>query len=177
MDWQELEPLQPEHLCVDAVLLPEDAARWKSSSDISVVLHAHCFKQMEEHAASSSNEVIGILRGRVIVDGQRTFTLVQRVEALQNAQGSRVSVQATLAAWQQAWASMQDSLAVIGWYHSHPGFGIFFSETDRVCQRHFFRQLWQVGVVIDPRSAEAGVFLGPESTRAGWMVVDELRSV
>lgn len=172
MDWQELEPLQPEELPVDAVLFPEDATRWKASSDSFVVLHAHCRKQMEEHAASSSNEVIGILRGRVIADGQRTLTIALHAEPLQHAQGSRVSVQATLASWQQAWGSMQDTLMVVGWYHSHPGFGIFFSETDRACQRHFFRQPWQVGVVLDPHSGEAGAFRGPESDVAGWMLVE-----
>jgi proteasome lid subunit RPN8/RPN11 len=175
MDWQELEPLQPEQLSVDAVLLPVDAVRWKSSLDISVVLHAHCLKQMEEHAASSSNEVIGILRGRVIEGGQRTLTIAMRAEPLQHAQGSRVSVQATLASWQQAWGSMQERLVVVGWYHSHPGFGVFFSETDRVCQQHFFRQPWQVGMVLDPHSGEAGAFLGAESDVAGWMQVEGVR--
>ena len=173
MDWQELEPLQPEELSADAVLLPADAARWTLSPDVSVVLQAQCLRQIWEHAASSSNEVMGILRGRVLVHEQRTLTLVLCAEPLRDAQGSRVSVQATLASWQQAWSTMQDSLVVVGWYHSHPGLGIFFSETDRVCQRRFFRQPWQVGFVIDPHADTTGVFRGPESEAAEWMVVEE----
>lgn len=177
MDWQELEPLQPETLSVDAVLLPEDATRWHSSSNASLVLRKQCLQQMQEHAASSSNEVIGILRGRILADSQRTMTLVLHAEPLRHAQSSRVSVQATLAAWQQAWSSMQDDLAVVGWYHSHPGFGIFFSETDRMCQQRFFRQPWQAGVVIDPGAGEMGVFLGPESVAVEWILVEDLRSL
>ncbi len=42
-------------------------------------------------------------------------------------------------------------LAVVGWYHTHPGYGVFLSEHDLFIQRGFFREPHHVAVVIDPR--------------------------
>jgi proteasome lid subunit RPN8/RPN11 len=39
---------------------------------------------------------------------------------------------------------------VIGWYHSHPNLGAFFSSTDRHTQSAFFNQTYSLGWVIDP---------------------------
>ncbi|MEZ2345824.1 Mov34/MPN/PAD-1 family protein [Terriglobus sp. RCC_193] len=163
MDWQELESLQPETIAAEAVLLSDDLQRWKSGADSAVVVHADAMQQMQAHAASSSNEIMGILRGRALAEGGRTLTLVLRAEPTEKASETRTSVHMTLASWQQAWSTMHDDLPMVGWYHSHPGFGVFFSYTDSASQRAYFREPWQVGVVIDPHSGEAGAFLGRES--------------
>lgn len=47
---------------------------------------------------------------------------------------------------------------VVGWYHSHPGFGVFLSGRDLFIHRHFFSQPWQVSLVIDPRRSELALF-------------------
>jgi proteasome lid subunit RPN8/RPN11 len=39
---------------------------------------------------------------------------------------------------------------VIGWYHSHPNLGAFFSGTDRQTQAAFFNHDYSLGWVIDP---------------------------
>ncbi len=39
---------------------------------------------------------------------------------------------------------------VVGWYHSHPNLGAFFSGTDRATQRAFFNRPYSVGLVVDP---------------------------
>jgi proteasome lid subunit RPN8/RPN11 len=39
---------------------------------------------------------------------------------------------------------------VIGWYHSHPNLGAFFSGTDRQTQAAFFNHAYSLGWVIDP---------------------------
>ncbi len=30
------------------------------------------------------------------------------------------------------------SLSIVGWYHSHPGFGVEFSDMDMFIQKNFF---------------------------------------
>lgn len=47
---------------------------------------------------------------------------------------------------------------IIGWYHTHPGFGIFLSEHDLFIHRNFFADFSQVAQVIDPHSGEEGIF-------------------
>jgi proteasome lid subunit RPN8/RPN11 len=49
-------------------------------------------------------------------------------------------------------------LAVVGWHHTHPGFGVFLSSYDLFIQRNFFREPWQIAMVVDPRRQELGFF-------------------
>ncbi len=39
---------------------------------------------------------------------------------------------------------------VLGWYHTHPGYGVFLSEYDLFIQRGFFDAEHHVALVIDP---------------------------
>ena len=48
---------------------------------------------------------------------------------------------------------------LVGWYHTHPGFGVFLSEMDLFIQRHFFDQPFQVAVVIETKAREEGCFV------------------
>jgi hypothetical protein len=47
---------------------------------------------------------------------------------------------------------------VVGWYHTHPGFGIFLSDRDQFIQNSFFNLPFQIAFVYDPKSREHGVF-------------------
>jgi|GEM_PF-4027205 len=174
MDWQELDSLQPETIAVETVLLFDDLARWKSIAASAVAIYTDAMQQIQTHAASSPNEIMGILRGRVLAEDGRTLTLLLRAEPITKASETRTSVHMTLASWQQAWSTMHDDLPVVGWYHSHPGFGIFFSHTDSASQRSYFRESWQVGVVIDPHSGATGAFLGSESVPVTMWTVEQI---
>ncbi|MEZ5650333.1 MAG: Mov34/MPN/PAD-1 family protein [Burkholderiaceae bacterium] len=54
----------------------------------------------------------------------------------------------------------QPEARIVGWYHSHPDLGAFFSATDRRTHRAFFMHSYSVGWVIDPVRAEHAAFLG-----------------
>jgi hypothetical protein len=47
---------------------------------------------------------------------------------------------------------------ILGWYHTHPGFGIFLSEMDMFIHRNFFNLPWQLAYVYDPHADEDGMF-------------------
>jgi proteasome lid subunit RPN8/RPN11 len=51
----------------------------------------------------------------------------------------------------------------LGWYHSHPNLGAFFSSTDRYTQKHFFNNDYSLGLVIDPIRNEEKYFLNKNS--------------
>jgi hypothetical protein len=46
----------------------------------------------------------------------------------------------------------------MGWYHSHPGFGVFLSDHDTFIHKNFFSSALQVAWVYDPHSDEEGCF-------------------
>ena len=48
--------------------------------------------------------------------------------------------------------------SIVGWYHTHPDFGIFLSDRDRFIQENFFSGAGQVALVIDPIRKTVGVF-------------------
>ncbi len=71
---------------------------------------------------------------------------------------------------QDAWAHVHRTLGrefpddeqIVGWYHSHPGFGIFLSEHDLFIHHNFFSGPSQIALVVDPRATTEGVFVWHE---------------
>jgi hypothetical protein len=47
---------------------------------------------------------------------------------------------------------------MVGWYHTHPGWGVFLSGMDTFICEHFFNKPLDVALVIDPRQQERGFF-------------------
>jgi hypothetical protein len=45
----------------------------------------------------------------------------------------------------------------VGWYHTHPGFGVEFSEMDLFIQRNFFSGPTQIALVTDPLSGAVAI--------------------
>jgi proteasome lid subunit RPN8/RPN11 len=62
--------------------------------------------------------------------------------------------------WDAARAALQPGEYVVGWFHSHPGIGAFFSDTDRRTQAGFFHHPFSLGWVIDPQRREQAWFVG-----------------
>ena len=48
-------------------------------------------------------------------------------------------------------------LDIVGWYHTHPDFGIFLSSHDLFIHHNFFAQPLQVAYVVDPIRQTRGV--------------------
>lgn len=58
---------------------------------------------------------------------------------------------------------------LLGWYHSHPGFGVWMSRTDRETQQLIFAADWQVGLVVDPMTGRFRFYLGAAAKPARWV--------
>ncbi|WP_162007903.1 Mov34/MPN/PAD-1 family protein [Heliorestis convoluta] len=50
------------------------------------------------------------------------------------------------------------SMQVVGWVHSHPGYGIFFSGQDVINQQLYFSRPWNIAWVVDPKQGLQGFF-------------------
>ena len=100
-------------------------------------------------------------------------------------EGSAVSARFTpegLAEVARTLAGIRYDYVVVGWYHSHPGMGVFMSDLDLRTQRAGFPHAHQVALVVDPGSGEAAAFAngpgGPGTARApivaarSWAVPD-----
>lgn len=115
-------------------------------------------RRIRQHArAHHKTEVCGVLIGE---DANGKIEIRASIEALNAAQaGTHVTF--TQDAWEEIYR-VKDELypdeRIVGWYHSHPGFGVFLSEHDMFIQQNFFSSPGQVAWVYDPHTDEEGCF-------------------
>lgn len=120
---------------------------------------AHCKEKLDK-------EVCGVLAGEFCEDDEGNFVLVRAcVRGLMADQGN-THVTYTQETWNEIHATMErdyPDLHILGWYHSHPGYGVQFSAMDVFIQKNFFSAAGQFGLVADPLSGETGLCLSTES--------------
>ena len=116
-------------------------------------------EQIYDHVyGSPEGEVGGVLVGDITESGPINIT--GAIAALR-AEGERASVTFTHDAWSEVHEALETKhpgKRIVGWYHSHPGFGIFLSEHDLFIQRNFFSDPAQVAYVVDPHASTEGLF-------------------
>lgn len=117
-------------------------------------------EQIYDHVfASDGAEVGGVLVGDIDASGKAE---VHGMIAALEADAARASVTFTHEAWNSILEVQErdfpESPVIVGWYHSHPGFGIFLSEHDLFIHRNFFREPFQLAYVIDPQDEIEGIF-------------------
>lgn len=107
---------------------------------------------------NDDHEVGGVLVGRL---GPGSLPVVTGSIAALEAEGKRASVTFTHAAWASIHGALERDFPdqqIVGWYHSHPGFGIFLSNHDRFIHDNFFSDERQIAYVVDPHAGTEGVF-------------------
>ena len=132
-----------------------------------VVMTAACWDTINFHLAKARTELGGLLLGQAYsglnggADAQ--ILVATRSVASQAFDSTNVSLRMEAEVWSAARPFLDQGDILLGWYHSHPDLGAFFSDTDRTTQRAFFRQAYSLGIVIDPVRRELKAYLGPES--------------
>lgn len=108
------------------------------------------------HASEGDvREVSFICMGRAAVDAVGPYTIVDQLPLADV--GQRTTVQIPVEARSRARARFP-ALDIVGWAHTHPGFGIFFSGPDLATCKDYGDSA--VNFVLDPISGELGVALG-----------------
>jgi len=126
-----------------------------------LVVNGEVARQVRQHArASPSAEICGVLIGQ-----DRPGRIeIQACIAGANAEEGGAHVTFTQDTWEHIYQVKDKEYPnqrIVGWYHSHPGFGVFLSDHDAFIHKNFFASPGQVAWVYDPHSDEEGCF--------GWM--------
>lgn len=123
-----------------------------------VVMEAEVARKIRQHARTSMKaEVCGVLIGST--DHER-MTVEACIAGINAAQGG-AHVTFTQDTWEHIYKIKDKEYPdhkIVGWYHSHPGFGVFLSEHDLFIQQNFFSNAQQVAWVYDPHTDEEGCF-------------------
>ena len=113
-------------------------------------------------AGNPEVEVCGVLVGSVLEDASGTWVQVRAAIRGQNAREQGAHVTFTQETWNHIHDELEKKhpgLSIVGWYHTHPGFGVFLSEMDSFIHRSFFGGPEQLSVVYDPLSGRLGFFV------------------
>ncbi|MEQ8211013.1 MAG: Mov34/MPN/PAD-1 family protein [Lacipirellulaceae bacterium] len=139
---------------------------------------------IEEHAkADTSVEICGVLVGKWGKDENGPFVSVTDYIRCDNADSKFAEVTFTHDSWAKINAEMDkkpDDSRIVGWYHSHPDFGIFLSDRDCFIQENFFSGPGQVAFVVDPIRDLEGMFAwrgGKPTPMSHFWIGDQIRTV
>lgn len=128
---------------------------------ITVDVLSRVLDEMDAHVAEDTS----VEHGGVMVGhhdpATGTTSITGAIRAL-GAVSEVASLRFTHETWDHIGTVMEDrypNAEMVGWYHSHPHFGIFLSEHDQFIHRNFFSQPWQVAYVRDPLLDQRGFFV------------------
>jgi len=132
--------------------------REKPSERSWVAIGSDVVREIRRHARSSiKTEVCGVLVGHENSDGMEVEACISGL----NAEQAGAHVTFTQDTWEHIYKVKDEQYPdqrIVGWYHSHPGFGIFLSDHDTFIHKNFFGSPRQVAWVCDPHSEEEGCF-------------------
>ena len=179
MRWTERAPSLPlQPLAALAEREPALAALLQASpcgAGLFVAVSNAACEGVLRHLGDHADEQGGLLLGEVFAerDDPKCSRAVHVTQAVAAADFSSTGVSLRMASvvWEAARARLGPRDLVVGWYHSHPGLGAFFSAVDRRTQRAFFANPYSVGWVVDPLRQESAWFVGPGSqppARVAW---------
>ncbi len=134
------------------------------TNDLPIFVDHRAADAMERHALSDTSvELGGILLGKECIDELSNTPFVWITQSLQakHYANTQASFTYTHDSWEEISRERDKlfpDLDIVGWYHTHPSFGIFLSHHDLFIHEHFFAQSLQVAYVIDPIQQTRGFF-------------------
>ena len=132
--------------------------------DLPIYLERKAADAIERHALrDTSVELGGILLGQECIDEETGKPFVRVTESLEakHYENTQASFTYTHQSWEEISRErdrLHPGLDIVGWYHTHPDFGIFLSSHDLFIHRNFFAQPLQVAYVVDPIRQTRGFF-------------------
>ena len=143
--------------------LPQEAFPGGRNESLRVFFTPDVHAALWRHGSLDTTvEICGVLVGSWHRDQVGPFVKVVESIRGEGAETRFAEVTFTHQTWAKINAEMDTKfteLSIVGWYHTHPDFGIFLSDRDRFIHEHFFSGPGQIAHVIDPIRRIEGVFV------------------
>lgn len=145
-----------------------------------VVAQRSVLDAVHAHGESDTSvEICGVLVGNIHHDRISPYLLIEAHIPGDKAASKQTQVTFTAETWDSIQKVMERDHAgkkIVGWYHTHPGFGVFLSGMDLFIQDHFFNLPWQVAWVYDPIARIDGMFIWREgrSEKVDFLIEENL---
>lgn len=167
---------QNNNLPLESPAPVKHALRWDPPYDnngytpaVTVFLAQPAYARIHVHASSDlDNEVGGILVGQSCLDPEtgKLFIVIEKIlPALYTRQSSvhLTFTQDSIVHFHEVLDQRYTGKQIVGWYHTHPHMSVFLSDHDTWLHEHFFTELWQVALVVEPFDCLGGFFIRQES--------------
>ncbi len=134
-----------------------------ADGELPIFLDLDVAHDMEMHAQSDKTvELGGVLLGAQCTDDDgKPFVLITdslRAAHYESTKGSFKFTHDTWSAISRQRDEFPDDLQMVGWYHTHPDWGVFLSGMDMFICDNFFNKKLDVAYVIDPCRGDRGMF-------------------
>jgi proteasome lid subunit RPN8/RPN11 len=153
-----------------AEMVPEVSYDLDSGATVTATMCGRVCRALVEHCGESNihgREVGGVLVGhrseREDDDHRKQYSLsITDLIPIRSFDSSDAHISITEDEWTRAECELgqkytPEGKCRLGWYHTHPIQGIFFSKQDHRAH-DIFVQAYQFALVVDPRNMEAGLF-------------------
>lgn len=144
---------------------PKDEDMRQQKPPLEIFLTQSAYVRMCAHAGSDlDNEVGGWMAGRNCVDAMSGIpfividTILPAVYTEQGAAHLTFTGDTQVALHNHLEENFPEKV-FLGWYHTHPRMGVFFSQWDAWLHQNFFPKQWQVALVIEPHQSIGGFFI------------------
>jgi len=128
---------------------------------LRVAIEGNAYADFIAHAKSSLGaEICGVLVGHIYTDEKGAYVDVQAIIQGDSARQASTHVTFTQETWNNIHETLERHYAkmqIVGWYHSHPGFGVEFSDMDIFIQKNFFSAPTQIALLTDPMNGDVAI--------------------
>jgi proteasome lid subunit RPN8/RPN11 len=144
---------------------PKDEEMQRIPPPLEVFITQTAYVRMCAHAGSDlDNEVGGWMAGKYCRDslhGEPFIVVDTILPAVHTEQGAAhlTFTGDTQVALHNHLEEYYPRKVFLGWYHTHPRMGVFFSHWDAWLHQNFFPEKWQVALVIEPHQSVGGLFI------------------
>lgn len=130
--------------------------------DLSVSVTKDILNRIMDYAKMDLNrERGGILVGTLEENDTKYFVNITDIIFAKKTINRSASLTFTHETWLEIDKEMEENFKdkkIIGWFHSHPGYGVFLSGMDMFIENNFFNLPYQVAYVVDPCNNTEGFF-------------------
>jgi proteasome lid subunit RPN8/RPN11 len=132
------------------------------NDDVKVFIKQDVYIALEKLAASDTSKELGsIILGTCCLRQGRTHVIISEYVEAKYTDASASRLTFTHETWDyihNVHETRYPDQKIVGWQHTHPGFGVFLSNYDMFIHENFFNLPFQVAYVIDPIKNHRGFF-------------------
>ena len=153
-----IKPIAPK---MEKGRLPSKLPRGYPAKIPAVFIKDPTLERLLQFAASDLHyELGGVLVGKVLKSRRRLIVEISDFIPATKGISRRASFEFTNEAQQEIHQSMEDNFKgfrILGWFHTHPGYGIFLSSADQFIDQNYFNESFHIAIVVDPTKPETEI--------------------